>query len=355
MNRVSNLLQAAALATDAGILIHKPANMFYLSGYTGEGLLVIGHQLRAIVTDFRYTEQAQQQAPGFEVHTISSEVNHAQLTAKLLKDAGVTTALYEDDELTVRAAKHLAEALGSITLSPLSNQPEKLRRVKDEGEIALIERACAISSQAFEDICAFIQPGMSELLIKRQLENRLLELGAQGTSFSSIVASGPNGSLPHAEAGERQVQVGDMITLDFGAKVGGYCADMTRTISIGQPSAKMLEIYNLVLEAQMASQDALAPGKVCSSVDAIARRIIGDAGYGPHFGHGLGHAVGIDIHEDPRLSMKCDDLLEPGHVVTVEPGIYLPGIGGVRIENTCVITQTGARSLVSASRELRIL
>lgn len=354
-NRVQRLVDKAALQPRAGIIIHKPSNIFYLSGYTGEGLLVITQALRAIVTDFRYVEQAQQQAPGFSVHSVSNDINHAQLAASLLKNEGITTALYEDDEVTVRQGKQLEKAMDTITLSPLNNLPEALRQVKDKDEIKLIEKACAISCEAFEYICGIIKPGMTELQIKRQLENFMMEHSAQSTAFDTIVASGPNGSLPHAIAGDRVIQDGDMITLDFGAKYKGYCADMTRTIAVGQPSEKMLEIYNIVLHAQKTCQDALAAGKNCKEVDAIARKIIGDKGYGAYFGHGLGHAVGIDIHEDPRLSPKCEDALETGHVVTVEPGIYLPGIGGVRIENTCVITKDGARSLVPASRELRIL
>lgn len=355
MSRVQHLISAVGMQADTGILIHKPSNIFYLSGYTGEGLLVLTRDMLAIVTDFRYVEQAQQQAPGFSVNAITSTVNHAQMAASLLKPAGIHRVLYEDDQVTVREGQRLAQALGDMRLDSLDNQPEALRQIKDEAEIALIEKACQISSQAYEYICEQIKPGMSELLIKRLLENRLLELGAQETSFSSIVASGPNGSLPHGIPGARQVQAGDMITLDFGARYQGYCADMTRTISLGQPSAKMKEIFDIVLDAQQASQQALAPGKGCREVDAIARDLIGKAGYGEHFGHGLGHAVGIDIHENPRLSPTCDDTLQPGHVVTVEPGIYLPGVGGVRIENTCVITQDGARSLVGVPRELRVL
>lgn len=355
MDRSNLLVRATDLNTDTGILVHKPSNIFYLSGYTGEGLLVIGQGVKAIITDFRYVEQAQAQAPGYVVHAISNEVNHAQLAARLLFEHQITKALYEDDCLTVRAAKKLQEALGNIALESLANQPEKLREIKDDSEIALISKACAISSKAFELVLHDVKPGMTEIQLKRLLENHLMDLGAQSTSFDTIVASGPNGSLPHAIPGERQLQKGDMITLDFGAKYKGYCADMTRTISLGQPEAKMLEVYNIVLEAQKASQDALAPGKLCQAMDSIARDYIKDKGYADHFGHGLGHAVGIDIHEDPRLSQKSQDALQPGHVVTVEPGIYLPGIGGVRIENTCLITETGARSLVDASRELRIL
>ncbi len=355
MSRVSRLFDRLALKEDAGVLIHKPANIFYFSGYTGEGLLVLTRKTSAIVTDFRYVEQAQNQAPGFAVHSIRNDVNHAQLAASLLKKDGVASALYEDDFVTVRSGKKLMEAMGDIVLHSLDNQPEMLRRVKDENELALLEEACRISSAAFDYICGVIKPGMSEVQIRRLLDNKLMDLGAQATAFDTIVASGPNGSLPHAIPGERKVQTGDMITMDYGALYKGYCADMTRTIAVGQPSEKMLEIYNIVLHAQKTCQDALAPGKICSEVDAIARKIIGDKGYGEYFGHGLGHAVGIDIHEDPRLSPKCDDVLEVGHVVTVEPGIYVPGLGGVRIENSCVITESGARSLVSAPRELIII
>jgi Xaa-Pro aminopeptidase len=329
--------------------------MFFLSGYTGEGLLVIARNLSAIVTDFRYVEQAREQAPGFSVHSISNEVTHAQIAASLMKEAGISQALYEDDYVTVRAAKQLAEAMGEIALLTLNNHPETLRQFKDQHEISLLEKACDISSEAYEFICGAIKPGMSEIQIRRLLDNSLMEQGAQTTSFHTIVASGPNGALPHAIAGDRIVQSGDMITLDFGALYKGYCADMTRTVSLGKPSEKMLEVFNIVLETQAACQDALAPGKPCNEVDALARKMIGDAGYGEYFGHGLGHSVGIDIHEDPRLSPKCTDKLAQGHVVTVEPGIYLPGTGGVRIENTCVITAHGARTLVKAPRELRIL
>ncbi|HSK69461.1 MAG TPA: Xaa-Pro peptidase family protein [Candidatus Limnocylindria bacterium] len=339
----------------AGILIHKPSNMFYLSGFTGEGLLVLAPGIRAIVTDFRYVEQARQQSPGFAVESVSPKVSHAQIAARLLRDAGLGKALYEDDEVTVRDAARLSAALGDIALEALDMAPEALRRVKDAQELALLEKANDISSRAFEEICGVIKPGMTEIAIRRALEDLLLDFGSQAAAFHTIVASGPNGSLPHAIPGERRVQEGDMVTLDFGAKYGGYCADITRTVSVGQPGAEMAKIYAIVQEAQAACQDALAPGKPCREVDAIARKIIGDAGYGDMFGHGLGHSVGIDIHEEPRLNQTSTDVLEPGIVITVEPGIYVPGLGGVRIENTCVVTETGARSLAGASRDLRIL
>lgn len=355
MSRVKRLIDLCGLDEQQGIIIHRPSNMFYLSGYTGEGLVVISRGISAIVTDFRYVEQAQQQAPGFSVHQISNTAGHAQVASGLIQGAGLKQVLYEDDFVTVKDSRKLQDALGDIALLSLNNQPEKLREVKDEREAALIEKACAISCEAFEYILTQIKPGMTEKKIMRLLDYRMLELGAEGVAFSTIVASGPNGSLPHAIPGDRQIATGDMITMDFGAKFGGYCADMTRTIAVGKPGQEMRKIYDIVLHAQKVCQDALAPGKVCRDVDAIARQIIGDAGYGDRFGHGLGHAVGIDIHENPRLSPTCGDTLLPGHVMTVEPGIYVPGLGGVRIENSCLITADGARSLVSANRELIIL
>lgn len=187
------------------------------------------------------------------------------------------------------------------------------------------------------------------------LDYKMLALGAQGMAFSTIVAAGENGSLPHAVPGDRVIELGDMVTMDFGAKVDGYCADMTRTVAVGKPSDKMRKIYDIVLHAQEAAQAAIAPGLKCCDIDAVARNIIAEEGYGECFGHSTGHGVGIDIHEEPRVSSRCDKLLVPGHIITIEPGIYVPGLGGVRIENTCAVTETGGRPLMRCSKELRIL
>lgn len=354
-DRAVRLMERCGVAGSEGILVHRPSNVFYLSGFTGEGLLVLSGKRLAIVTDFRYVEQAQGQSPGYEVHSVSNDVNHAQVAARLLQEIGARKALYEDDFVTVREAAKLTAALDGIAMESLGNAPEALREIKDAAEIAHIRKACEISDEAFGYIAGVIREGLSETQVKRMLEYRMLELGAQDAAFSSIVASGPNGSLPHAIAGERTLKKGDLITLDFGAKVGGYCADMTRTVALGKPDGRMLDIYNLVLETQKACQDALAPGKACSQVDGIARKMIGDAGYGDQFGHGLGHSLGIDVHENPRLNPRSTDTLCPGHVVTVEPGVYLPGLGGVRIENSCLITSDGYESLVTSPRELQIL
>ena len=355
MNRLEKVLQLAGVGANEAILIHKPSNIYYLSGYTGEGLLAAGHGFQAIITDFRYTEQAEHQAPGFQVQMIEKGMGHADLAAKLYAENGVSTVYYEDDEVTMRAFERLKKAMPQMHFVSLKNAPEICRRVKDEKELSFIEEACNISCKAFEKVLGKIQPGMTEKQIQILLDFTMLEMGADGLAFDSIVASGENGSLPHAIPGQRQIQVGDMITFDFGAKKHGYCADMTRTIAIGNPKPEMRRIFDTVLLAQEECEKALAPGKICKDIDSIARKIIDDAGYQGRFGHGLGHGVGIDIHENPRLSQACADPLEIGHVVTVEPGVYIPGLGGVRIENTCAITENGGRTLVHAQKALLIL
>jgi len=355
MNRMEKMLKIAGIGANEGVLIHKPSNMFHLSGYTGEGLIAAGNGFQAIVTDFRYTEQAENQAPGFQVLMIENGVSHSALAAKLFCDHGISKVRYEDDEVTVRAFEEMKKSMQDMEFASLGNAPEKARRVKDEKELACIEEACNISCRAFEALLPRIKTGMTEKQLQIMLDYTMLEMGADALAFDTIVASGENGSLPHAIPGERKIQLGDMITFDFGAKKGGYCADMTRTVAIGQPKDEMRKIYETVLRAQEECEAALAPGKCCKDIDSIARKIIDDAGYKGRFGHGLGHGVGIDIHEAPRLSQLCSDPLEVGHVVTVEPGIYVPGLGGVRIENTCAITESGARTLVHAQKALLIL
>ncbi len=354
MDRTEKLL--AKLPENTAALLHNPSNIFYLSGYTGEGLLLVAPGIKAVITDFRYVEAAQKQCPAFEIHSIRAGVGHVKLAGELLEKHGINKLLYEDNIVTVRAMRDMEKAMPeNMTFEPLNFAVEALRTVKDEEELKAIQHACDITCQAFEYICGYIKPGMTERQVQLALDYKMLELGAQDMAFSTIVASGENGSLPHAVPGERVIQKGDFVTMDYGAKVDGYCSDMTRTVAVGEPSQKLREIYEIVLRAQEAAQAALAPGKNCADMDKIARDIIAAAGYGECFGHSLGHGVGIDIHEEPRLSSRSTDILAPGHIVTVEPGIYVPGLGGVRIENTCVITEDGYKALCSASKDLRIL
>ena len=355
MNRMNHLLNVAGLSAQEGVIIHKRSNMFYLSGYTGEGIIAAGQGFQAIITDFRYTEQAERQAPGYEVLMVEKGVGHVQLACRLFKDHGITAVRYEDDEVTVRDFEKMRKDLPGIALSSLQNAPEEARRIKDETEVAAIEAACDISCKAFDKLLPRIKPGMTEKQLQILLDYTMLELGADGLAFDTIVAAGENGSLPHAIPGDRVVRTGDMITFDFGAKKNGYCADMTRTVAVGTPKPEMVKIYETVLRAQEECESMLRPGLPCREADLRAREIIDGAGYEGRFGHSLGHGVGIDIHEQPSLSYRSEDILKPGHIVTVEPGIYVPGLGGVRIENTCVITETGARTLVHAQKALLIL
>ena len=345
------------LAPSDGVIVHNPSNMFYLTeGYTGEGLVFISQKRRVIVTDFRYTEQAERQAPGFEVVMTDKGINHNQWVARLCQEENITSLRYEDGYVTVRTFRSLQDAVGdSVSFFPLDGAPEKLREIKTAAEVEIMRRAGAITSKAFDEVLGKIREGMTEKELQIELEFIMLRLGADGIAFSTIIASGENGSLPHAIPGDRKLQKGDMITMDYGAKFGGYCSDMTRTVALGKPSDTMLHVYDTVLTAQKMCEEALAPGKVCSDIDKIARDYIDAQGYAGRFGHGLGHAVGIDIHENPRLSYACLDLLVPGVVMTVEPGVYLPGIGGVRVENTCLVTETGSEPLTTAPKELIIL
>ncbi len=355
MNRSNSFCTAAGLNAGEGVWITKPSNMFYLTGYTGEGAVALCKGHTAIVTDFRYTEQAQNQCPDALVLMIEKGKKHADLGRDFFLENGVSKVFYEDDHLTVREFSVLEGAMKGIALVPGKRTAETMRRVKEPAEVDLIREACTISCRALEDVLPRLHPGMTEREAQLMLDYRMLELGADGLAFSTIAAAGEHGSLPHAVPSDRVILPGEMLTLDFGARKGGYDADMTRTVSFGDPSPEMRKIYETVLEAQTACEKMLRPGICCRDVDAYARKIIDGAGYAGRFGHGLGHGVGIDIHEEPRLSYACGDPLEAGHIVTVEPGIYVPGLGGVRIEDTCVITEDGFESLVTFPKELIIL
>ena len=357
MTAFEKLVDKLGLTAQNAVVVHNPSNMFYLTqGYTGEGCVLISGTRRVIITDFRYTEQAEQQAPGFDVVMTDKGLTHSQWVARICEEDKVETLRYEDDYLTVRSFEALRAAVGdSMSYIPLNKVPEKLREIKTPAEIEAMRRAAAITSKAFDAILPQIKEGMTEKDLQIELDFTMLKLGAERNAFSTIIASGENGSLPHAIPGSRKLRKGDMITMDYGAKVDGYCSDMTRTVALGEPSAEMRRVYDTVLHAQTICEEALAAGKNCFEIDKLARDYIDAQGYAGRFGHGLGHAVGIDIHENPRLSQLCHETLEAGVVITVEPGVYLPGVGGVRIENTCLVTETGSEPLTTAPKELIIL
>ncbi len=344
---------AACLPSGAqAALLSSAPNIRYVSGYTGEGLALVAQDLRAIVTDFRYTEQAQRQAPDFEVFEIASGERHEAVAYRLLQKRGVRALAVEEDVLTVADYRELQKAMPDVSLVSLEGAPQRLRWIKDADELDMLERANRLTSDCFEHMCSFISEGMTEREIALEIDFWMMRRGSEGVSFETIVASGENGSLCHAIPSDRRVRSGDLITMDFGAVVGGYHADLTRTVALGAVSAECARMYETVLRAQLAALEAIRPGIVCSEVDAVARRIIDGAGYEGRFGHSLGHSTGLEIHENPGFSRRCQEPVAAGMVITVEPGIYVPGVGGVRIEDSVAVTQDGVRILTPASKEL---
>lgn len=353
-SRVERLRELFAPEGVEGLMVSKPENRAYLSGFTGSaGILLITERDAFLVTDFRYEEQAAAQAPDFKV--VKHGAQMMESLKELLDSAGVRRIGFERDFVTFGTYEQYRDKLAPVELVPVDGVTEKLRLKKDASEIETIRKAVAIGDEAFNHILKFIEPGQREEDIALELEFAMRKAGAQGRSFDIIVASGPRSSLPHGVASDRVVQDGEFIEMDFGCVYRGYCSDMTRTVVLGEPDEKQREIYEIVLEAQLAALDAARPGITGTELDAVARKIIADRGYGENFGHGLGHGVGRVIHEGPRVSLQGDQILEPGMVVTIEPGIYIPGWGGVRIEDMVVITETGREVLTGSPKELIVL
>ena len=357
MTAADKLVDLLRLPAHCAVVIHDPANMFYLTeGFDGEGLVYLSAARKVIVTDFRYTEAAARQAPGFEIVMSSREHSAGKCVAALCEAEGITELRCETNWLSVDSFEALRADVGEeVSFSPLGGAPQQLRRIKTPAEILLMRKAAAITSEAFDAVLPKIRPGMSEKDLQVELEYLMYRLGADGPAFNTIIASGENGSLPHAVPGQRKLRAGDLITMDFGARLGRYCSDMTRTVALGEPSPEMKKVYGTVLRAQTMCVAALAAGKSCSDIDRLARDYIDSQGYPGRFGHGLGHCLGLEIHEHPQLNQVSHDTLAAGMVITVEPGIYLPGVGGVRIEDTCLVRERGSETLTTAKKELIIL
>jgi Xaa-Pro aminopeptidase len=332
-----------------GLLVSHLVNIRYLCGYSGSaGLLLVTGSGSTFLTDFRYQEQVKR-----EVHGARCVIITADLYTDLLgqPDLGRLRRLgFESQHLTFDRYQFLRKGLKAVM--PTAGLVEQLREVKQPAEISAIAGAARIADRAFALIVREIRPGMTELAIAARLEYLMKSLGAQRPSFETIVGSGPNGALPHAKPGPRKVRKGDFIVLDFGAFHNGYCSDMTRTVVLGKPSDAHKRIYGMVRDAQLAGLRAVRAGVSGKQADAAARGVIERAGHGQRFGHGLGHGVGLEVHERPRLGRLSDDRLAAGNVVTVEPGVYLPGWGGVRIEDLVVVTTTGNRVLSRSTKEL---
>jgi Xaa-Pro aminopeptidase len=331
------------------VLVTKPENRLYWSGFTGSaGALVLLADQGALFTDFRYIEQATKQAPDFEI--VRQGPDFWESLAIWLKSHDIQRLAFEKDFFTVELYEKLQQAVPFLALCPV--KLDEWRRVKDEAELALITKAVEIADQAFEQTLPVIRPGATELTVAVELEHAMRKLGSMKPAFDTIVASGIRGSLPHAQPTTRELQVGDFVTMDFGAVYEGYHSDITRTVCVGRASDKQKALYKTVLSAQLAGIAAISAGKACDVIDGVARKIIESAGYGECFGHGLGHSVGLFIHEEPRLSPTCDTILAENMVITVEPGIYVPGFGGVRIEDLVVVSCAGCKILTASRKEL---
>ncbi len=349
LDRVNKLCEI--LDENQAALISSYPNIFYYSGFTsGDAYLLISRDKRLLITDSRYTIQAREQAPDFEVVPI--ETGFEKIFAKI----GEKYIGYEESAMTVKEYRRFKKKVGeNKELLEMQKQITEPRRIKDGSEIKKIAQAEQIGDMAFTHILDFIKPGMTEREVGLELEFFMKKQGASALSFETIAASGVRSAMPHGAASDKVIENGDLFTLDFGCIFEGYCSDMTRTVAIGHANEKQREIYDIVLTAQKAAIEAIAAGKKCSDVDAVARNIIKDAGYGENFGHGLGHSVGIEIHEMPSLSPKCRDIIENGNLLTVEPGIYIDGFGGVRIEDLVAVQDGKAVNLTSSPKELIIL
>jgi Xaa-Pro aminopeptidase len=335
-----------------GLIVLQPENRRWVSGFTGSsGVVVVGRQGQPVfLTDFRYTQQAGKQCRGYEI------VRHGQqLTADIkavLERLEIKKLGFEKDYITVGQHAKWTSEMEGIELIPLEDILLDLRAVKDPEELELLAQAAAIGDKAFTHILGFLRPGLSERRVALELERHMQDLGASGPSFDTIVASGVRSSMPHGVASEKLLEENDFITMDFGCVYKGYCSDMTRTVVLGKASPRQREIYEIVLEAQLAGVEGIRAGITGKEADSVARDIIAAKGYGEHFGHGLGHGVGLAIHESPRAGATSEDILAVNNLVTVEPGIYLPDWGGVRIEDTVVVQEGGCRNLMTSAKEL---
>ena len=334
------------------VLISNQCSVRYITGYTGDtGYVYVSKNKAVLFTDFRYVFQAKAEAKECEVYDIAKE-GYYKAIANAANEDGVKTLLFEGEDILYTFYDKLKKACEGIELVAIGEELAELRMIKTPYELEQIKMAEHIGDLAFTDILDFIKPGVTEIEIAAKLEYSMKSHGAESLSFSTIVASGINSSMCHAIPGRKKIENGDFVTMDFGCTYNGYCSDMTRTVVVGKASDKQKEIYNTVLKAQLAVLDNLKAGMKGNEIDKIARDIINEAGYEGCFGHGLGHSVGLFIHESPRASAAYLKPVEENMTLTVEPGIYVQDFGGVRIEDLVVVTKDGCENFTHSRKEL---
>jgi len=356
-SRLDGLRQRLALAEIDAMLITNLTNIRYLTGFTGSaGLLAVTAGGATFTSDGRYDQQAHEQLAaagvGAEI-VISNTEQRAALVARC--DGADRIGLEAAHISWANADQYRQSWFAGRDVVATKEMVEALRIVKDAGEVDRIRTACAIADDAFAELRPRLACGITERQFAIELEMTMRSMGADGLSFEAIVAAGPNGAKPHARPSNRVIERGELIVVDFGCIVDGYCSDMTRTVSVGEPPAEARRIFDVVLESQQTGRDRVRSGIAASEVDGACRAVIADAGWGDAFLHGTGHGVGLDIHEEPRVSGSSSDVLAVGNVVTVEPGIYISGVGGVRIEDTVVVTEEGCEALTLSPKELVIV
>ncbi|SDL62397.1 M24 family metallopeptidase [Sediminibacillus halophilus] len=350
MGKLEKLRQALKDQNLDALLITSAKNRRYITGFTGTaGVVLVSADKALFITDFRYTEQAGEQVKDFEIIEHKQPIH--QEVADQVKKMGGKKLGFEKADMTYGLYEQYHEQI-EAELVPTSGLVEKLRLVKSEEELDIIKAAAQIADAAFEHILTFIKPGVKEIDVSNELEFFMRKQGATSSSFDIIVASGLRSALPHGVASNKEIQKGELVTLDFGALYKGYASDITRTVAVGNISDELKTIYNTVLEAQLKGMEGIKAGITGKEADALTRDYIEEKGYGNYFGHSTGHGLGLDVHEGPALSHRSGQVLEEGMVVTVEPGIYVPNVGGCRIEDDTLVTKEGNESLSFAPKEL---
>ncbi|MFD1360675.1 M24 family metallopeptidase [Lentibacillus salinarum] len=349
MGKLDRLRQKLKTHNLDAILITSPINRRYITGFTGTaGAVIVSQDDARFITDFRYIKQANEQAADFTVvehkQSINQEINEQ------LKQMKVERIGFEKDHVTFSGYEQYQETFVA-ELIPVSGLVEDLRLIKSDDELTVLKQAAKIADDAFAHIQDYIKPGVKEIDISNELEFFMRKQGATSSSFDIIVASGYRAALPHGVASDKTIQSGELVTMDYGALLDGYCSDTTRTVAVGDVSDELRQIYDTVLEAQLRGVNGMKPGMTGKEADALTRDYIKEQGFGDYFGHSTGHGLGMEVHEGPGLSYRSDKKLESGMVVTVEPGIYIPDVGGCRIEDDIVITEAGNERLTQATKE----
>jgi len=357
MPRFGRLSRAEDIASKEGLdalIISRPSNIFYLTGFRGGSRLISSPDGEAfILVGGVDLTAAEEHFSGSGVHVLHVKLGEQldEVMLKVLEELGAKSAGY--DELPIGTYKRLIERLGVDGLKDVSKQMWELRKAKDEEELRRIRKACAIAVRGMEVASELMEPGRTELEVVGEIEREMRRAGSEGHPFNLIVASGKNSALPHALSSDKAFKPGELVVVDIGATYRGYVSDMTRTFVVGEHEAWQEELYDIVLRAQEEARRAVRAGVRASDVDEVARRIVEEAGYGPYFVHGLGHGLGVEVHEPPRIGPGVEDILGVGYTITVEPGIYLPGRGGVRIEDTVLVLEDGHEVLTPFPYGLR--